>query len=407
MLLSEGINQGFVIPTEYTRKLTLDGITQSYQVYQIRLDELYYNDQNDRIATWVNKYKEENKIEDFDVENPDYNQTIENFIYESNPKAIEKTKKNIELVGQREPGVVLNDGRIIDGNRRYTCLRKIHEVNPNVNHFEAVILDRDIRENKKEIKLLELSIQHGEEGKIDYNPIDRLVGLYNDVIKNELITIDEYQKTVNESRSSINKKIEQANLMVEFLEFIEAPEKFYIARDLELDGPLGEIPAILNKVRTEEEKEDLKLIIFSNLLMKPKGDITRFVRKIKTIVDSEYVGDFVKEQLMYAEETAEKVLAFEDINSKIINNEFRNDENLQNKMVQSLEKYEIKTKKDLTRMKPVQDMQKIYVTLETMDVNMIEKLSVEEQEELNQTIMACKEELEKLSTKLGEAHSDD
>ena len=387
MLLIEGIEQGFVVPTEYTRKLTLDGITKSYQVYQIRLDKLYYNDQNDRIATWVNKYKEEESIEKFDFFNENYNQIIENFIYESNPKAIDKTKKNIELVGQREPGVVLNDGRIIDGNRRYTCLRKIHEYNPNVKHFEAVILDRDIRENKKEIKLLELSIQHGEEGKIDYNPIDRLVGLYNDVIKNELITVDEYQNTVNETRASINKKIEQANLMVEFLEFIGASEKFYIARDLELDGPLGEIPAILNKVRTEDEKEDLKLIIFSNLLMKPKGDITRFVRKIKTIADSEHVTDFVEEQLDFVEETAEKIEKFEDINSKVINNEFRNDEKLQEKMVQSLEKFEIKTKKDLTRIKPIQDMQKTYTTLESIDTNMIAKLSIEEQEEDRKSVV--------------------
>lgn len=404
MLLSEGINQGFVVPTEYTRKLTLDGITQSYQVYKIRLDKLYYNDQNDRISTWVNKYKEENKIETFDIYDEKYNRTIENFIFESNPKAIQKTEKNIELVGQREPGVVLNDGRIIDGNRRYTCLRRIHENSQHVNHFEAVILDRDIQENKKEIKLLELSIQHGEEGKIDYNPIDRLVGLYNDVIKNELITLDEYQKTVNESKSSINKKIEQANLMVEFLEFIEAPEKFYIARDLELDGPLGEIPAILNKVRTEEEKEDLKLIIFSNLLMKPKGDITRFIRKIKTIVDSEYVADFVQEQLDFVEETAEKVISVDEVNSKVINNEFRSDDKLQGKMVQSLEKFEIKTKKDLTRMKPVQDVQRMYVTLESMDMNMISKLNVEEREELIQTVLACKEELEKLSIKLEEVN---
>ena len=50
--------------------------------------------------------------------------------------------------------------------------------------------------------------------------------------------------------------MEQANLMVEFLEFIGAPEKFYIARDLELDGPLGEIPVILNKEKNDKEKED-------------------------------------------------------------------------------------------------------------------------------------------------------
>src|SRR5699024_11004679 len=112
-------------------------------------------------------------------------------------------------------------------------------------YFEAVILERDIENNEKEIKLLELSIQHGEEGKVDYNPIDKLVGIYNDVIKKKLITEDEYMKTVNESKNSIKKKVEQAKLMVEFLEFINADEQFYIARDLELDGPLGEIPAIL------------------------------------------------------------------------------------------------------------------------------------------------------------------
>ena len=95
---------------------------------------------------------------------------------------------------------------MIDGNRRYTCLRRLYNNGNSHRHFEAVILDRDINVNKKEIKLLELSIQHGEEGKVDYNPIDRLVGLYNDVIKNKLITPEEYQQTVNESKSSINKK---------------------------------------------------------------------------------------------------------------------------------------------------------------------------------------------------------
>ncbi|HDT8155757.1 TPA: hypothetical protein RD695_002979, partial [Enterococcus faecalis] len=365
------MEKGFVEPTEYTKRLTIDGITKPYQIYKIRLDQLFYNDQNDRIATWINKYKEEHDIEHFENYDDDYNEIIEKFIYESNSKAIDKTQKNIELVGQREAGVVLNDGRVIDGNRRYTCLRRLYNNGNSHRHFEAVILDRDINVNKKEIKLLELSIQHGEEGKVDYNPIDRLVGLYNDVIKNKLITPEEYQQTVNESKSSINKKMEQANLMVEFLEFIGAPEKFYIARDLELDGPLGEIPVILNKVKTDEEKEDLKLIIFTNLLMKPKGDITRFVRKIKTVADSEYAPDFIDEQMDFVENIAEKIESIETVSSKIINDNLRSNEDLQDEMVQSLEKFEIKTKKDNTRMKPIQDLQKFQVVLEMMDLNIL------------------------------------
>ena len=59
-LLKEGIEKQLVIKTTMTRKLTIDGITQAYPVYKVRLDCLYYNDQNDRIATWISQYKSQN-----------------------------------------------------------------------------------------------------------------------------------------------------------------------------------------------------------------------------------------------------------------------------------------------------------------------------------------------------------
>ncbi len=406
MLLKEGIANEVVIPTEYTRKLTIDGLTNSYLVYKIRLDQLFYNDQNDRIATWISKYKAENKIDGFNVNDEGYNDIIEEFIYESNPKAIEKTKNNIDLVGQREPGVVLSDGRIIDGNRRYTCLKKIQDEKSSTNYFEAVILDRDIQQNQKEIKLLELSIQHGEEGKVDYNPIDKLVGLYNDVIKNELITVEEYQKTVNESRASINKKIEQAELMVEFLEFMNASEQFYIARDLELDGPLGEVPAILKKAKTEDEKEDLKLIIFSNLAMKPQGDITRFVRKMKKIVESEHADDFIEEQMDFVEKTANKIEQSSFVDSKFINNELRTDEDLKDKMKGSIEKFEIKSKKDSTRMKPIQDLQNCGLYINNIDQRIVKTFNAEEKEEMINLVQQCQEGLKEILSQLTKSESE-
>ena len=125
-LLKDGIVLNAVIPTKLTRKLTLDGITQAYPVYKVRLDLLFYNDQNDRIATWISQYKSTNDGNAPDVSDREaYNSVIEGFIIQSNPSAIEKTQTNIELVDQREPGVVLADGRIIDGNRRYTCLGRL------------------------------------------------------------------------------------------------------------------------------------------------------------------------------------------------------------------------------------------------------------------------------------------
>lgn len=189
-LLKEGLGT-VVEKTSLTRKLTIDGVTKAYPVYRVRLDQLFYNDQNDRIATWISQYKSENGADSFsELDRASYNAIIEQFIIQSNEAAIEKTQMNIQLVHQREPGVILADGRVIDGNRRFTCLRRLALNDEEFNWFETVILDTDIENGKKQIKMLELAIQHGEEKKVDYNPIDRLVGVYQDnghvIIKGKL-----------------------------------------------------------------------------------------------------------------------------------------------------------------------------------------------------------------------------
>ena len=68
--------------------------------------------------------------------------------------------------------------------------------------------------------MLELSIQHGEEKKVDYNPIDRLVGVYQDIVETQLLTVEEYAYSTNETVFEVKKRIESAMLLVEFLDFI-------------------------------------------------------------------------------------------------------------------------------------------------------------------------------------------
>ena len=155
-LLKEGLGT-VVEKTSLTRKLTIDGVTKAYPVYRVRLDQLFYNDQNDRIATWISQYKSENGADSFsELDRASYNAIIEQFIIQSNEAAIEKTQMNIQLVHQREPGVILADGRVIDGNRRFTCLRRLALNDEDFNWFETVILDTDIENGRKQIKMLEL-----------------------------------------------------------------------------------------------------------------------------------------------------------------------------------------------------------------------------------------------------------
>lgn len=377
-LLLEGVKEGFVVPTDITRKLTINGMTKVYQVYRIKLSCLYYNDHNDRIASWISKYKDDNGTGALNLEQREtYNDVIQQFIVDSNPLAINKTKANINMVDQREPGVVLNDGRIIDGNRRFTCLRMLAKKEDHFDWFEAVILDKDIKDNQKEIKVLELMIQHGEEGKIDYNPIDRLVGVYNDIIDRKLLTIAEYADATNETEAEVKKRIELAQLMVEFLDFMNAPKQFYIARDLELDGPLIELAAILKKCPDDNTREKMKVSIFNNLLMKPENDMTRFVRQVKSVADTEFLDDFIEEQMQLVEEVKEK-LPESVTSAKEVHNMVRQDDVVKDKLSQSMEKVVTKVKRVETRNKPALMLEKGIMSVESIDLNILGKLTPNE-----------------------------
>lgn len=145
---------GSVQITQQARKLTIDGVTETHQVYRIKLDLLHYNVQNDRIATWISRYKAEQGALPDNADREAYNEIIEQFIVESNPSAFNATMKNIKAFDQREPAVVLSNGLVVDGNRRFTCLRRLSKEDPKFNWLEAVILNESLASDPRRIKML-------------------------------------------------------------------------------------------------------------------------------------------------------------------------------------------------------------------------------------------------------------
>lgn len=381
-LLKEGIEKGYVKKTGISKKLTLGGITEVYEVYRVQLDVLFYNDQNDRIATWISKYKVDKNIDFIDMTDIEqYNQIIRDFIFQSNPDSIKRTTVNIDLVGQREPGVVLADGRIIDGNRRYTCLSDLKRKDLKFNWFETVILDQNIKNNEKQIKMLELMLQHGEESKIDYNPIDRLVGIYNDIVEKKLLTLEEYVQSTNETIAEVRKKIELSKLLVDFLDTINAPKQFYIARELDLNGPLVELHAILKKETDDEKIEAIKYAVFTNLLLQPDGDMTRFIRQIKSVVKSKYSDEFLEEQLQIAERVIDDIPKVGNVNHTVVR-KIRCNQDLQDKLKKSMNKAVNKVKATEVKNQPFILLDKASDSLGTIDINIINKLNDEQKSEI-------------------------
>ena len=396
-LLIEGIKNGTVIKTTGTKKLVIDGKSVNCPIYEIKLDNLYYNDQNDRIATWISQYKADHGVDSISRDDINsYNSIIQGFIQSSNPDKMKETMNNIGLFGQQEPGVVLADGRIIDGNRRFTCLRELSKTHANCEYFDAVILDKDYECNAKQIKMLELQIQIGKEARVDYNPIDRLVGIYRDVVENQLLTPDEYAKSTNQKPSDVQKQIELATLLSEFLDAIHAPGEFYIARDLALDGPLNELYGVLKKISDEDKREEIKYIVFTNLLVKPDKDMTRFVRKLKAIVNGHYLDEFIERESELSEEVLD---GLPDKVSSTDVNEVRANETVRDDLKSAMDLIDNKVKAAETRNKPNQVLSKAVDSIEGIDNKIIRKLTEEQQldildnveqlEELLKSIREC------------------
>ena len=306
-LLEEGIATGNVLPTGGTDKHSIDGVMREFKVYKIKCDLLFYNDQNDRIATWVSEYNSAHDDDLLSLGREQYNNAIEGFIVESNSVALKKTEKNIALLGQRSAGVVLNDGRVIDGNRRLTCIRRLARKNNETGWFEAAILDDATGSDPKRIKLLELAIQIGEEEKVAYDPVERLVGVYRDVIKDKLITPAEYGNATGLTEGEVQKFIDRAQYMEEFLKFCQAPEQYHLARALKVDGPLGEFKRALRKYENRRDKELVKRLMFANMVVQPEGDITRYIRLFADVAGTDAEADFKAEEQQAMAELVDKM----------------------------------------------------------------------------------------------------
>lgn len=274
------------------KKLSIPNqVDNNYDVYEIPLEFLYYNDQNGRINTLYKKYSSTHGLISPEPGDSEYNKIFEKFIFESNTQAMKDTKQSIDEKFQQEPGVVLPDGRVIDGNRRFTALRMLEREQKLPKCFNAVILslNHDLKTDEKIIKELELDLQLGREERVNYDPIDRIFDVYNTIEVEKLMNVEEYKKASGAKNTrGINRDIRLAELIIKFIEIVSPGgnpiDKFYLARDLKLDGPIEEIEGTINKLksdRKEEIKDAVLVHLVSSKVVENQYDSTRVMRDLK------------------------------------------------------------------------------------------------------------------------------
>lgn len=296
------IQNGQLIKTGAKPKLPIQiaKVTEGMlDVYRIPLEHLYYNDENGRIASAISRL-ENRLVPAKDTDNPDYNLSIERMVVEDNSAKLKQTKKSIRESGQKVFGYVLADGRVIDGNRRYTALRQLAKETGESYFFEAVILPftYELKTERAEIKRLELAIQMGTEERQAYDPVDLSVDIYQTVVVDQLISVADYSKEAKINKKEVSDRIETVLLMQDFLKFINAKSNAYhIIKDTKLYTPLYELSKKLSRQFPKKGPiyEQSKITTFALLskMLSVGDDIGRDIREYyKSILTTGENTDF-------------------------------------------------------------------------------------------------------------------
>lgn len=299
--INTGIAEGWVRKTDNSERKFIGGQNQDCPIYEVRVDKLHFNVQNGRIATFISRYQAEHP-EGLPQDQMELDNLIADMVEADNPKHLKTTMLDIKNKGQQQSAIILTNGVVIDGNRRFTCLRKLSAAENTLRMLRCCVFPDTYDENA--IKGLELEIQLGEDTKQEYDAISRLVDIDRWVNEGRM-TAEEYAKHANMKQSKMKNCLAQIDMLKDFLEFCEAPGAFHIAQDLKLQGPIESLTNGLVKVKNKNKREEIKNAVFVNLMCQTFGDATRGVREF---IDNLIADDKLREeQLDYAVEVLERL----------------------------------------------------------------------------------------------------
>ena len=378
--IATGEAEGWLYKTNNSDRKFIYGQDRDCPIYEVRIDKLHYNKQNGRIATYISRYMVEHS-EGLPTDQIELDNLIQGMIEDDNPKRLKKTMLDIKAKGQQQPAIVLSNGVVIDGNRRFTCLRKLSAEEGGIPRTMRCFLFPDTYDDNA-IKGLELEIQLGEDTKQEYDAISRLVDIDN-WVNGGSMTAEEYAHHANIKSSDMKSMLDQIQIMKDFLEFIEAPGAFYIAQDLKLQGPIESLANRLKKCKNADDREDIKNIVFANLVMKTLGDRTRNVRDM---VDNLIADEkFREEQNELAVEVLEK---FEDlpegakVTTEFLRDHIASDSALKGEVKASQEKARTKAGNRKVKNGQVRAVRDAVSNLDGVDVDLFGKLESEQLEDM-------------------------
>jgi hypothetical protein len=216
----KNVQNGKPFATGY--QLLYRGVLKPFEVWEIPMEALIYNQYNGRIGSVVKSYEKQSHT--LNPEDESDIAIIEKFLWESKKDANKNTMDSLRKTGQIKFGIVSSDGVIIDGNRRASLMNRIRldghssqEEKDRCKYFKAVILPENA--TKKDILQLETSFQMGEDEKVDYNPIEKYLKCKD--LEDAGFTRDEIASFMGITKKEVDQDLEILDLMDQYLAFYE------------------------------------------------------------------------------------------------------------------------------------------------------------------------------------------
>ena len=198
---------------------------KNLSVYRLPIKLLYYNIRNGRFAA---EYRNEIKKEggDLNPEEKEDAKKIQNLLWNLNINESKLTYQDIQQRGQWKPGIITEDGFVIDGNRRMSIISKLFD-DTSQDEFKFIKVGRLTGNvEDKDLWKLEAGIQLGKEEIVRYGPMNELLKL--EEAKSLGISNDEIAKTLYgfDDVKEIELKLDRLELIKKYLIHIGHPDNF-------------------------------------------------------------------------------------------------------------------------------------------------------------------------------------
>ena len=200
-------------------------------------------------------------------------------------------------------------------------------------------------------------------------------------MQTKLLTIKEYATSTNEQPADVKKRIEIAEVICEFLEYIGLSEQYHVAREYQVYSLFQEMIPLLRSLE-ETEKTKLKRISFNNVLMKAIPDQRKFIRDIKALIRGDSYRYYFEDQrkwddVIHEKLHGKKIHTKEDIDAFALENSDIADE-----LAMSMERAMLRSRSKKLKEKPSENVAKSIALMMDIDTRFFDRLGTEEKESL-------------------------